>query len=313
MNTLQGILLTIIPVILMIAIGMLCRRFKILEKPGIDGLKALIIHVCLPAVLISAFYQTRFDWDIVIITISMFALCLLALGLGLAGMKLFRIEGRTAAFLTSGFEAGMLGYALYALLLGTANLTPFAMVDLGQVLFVFTVYVTLLQKNEGGSVKGAWRAMVKSPIILAIALGVLLGATGLGRQIGQSAAGAIVQTALDFIKAPTAAVILLVVGYEINFDLKNIRLSMTMIGWRVLIIGALGAVLLWGIRYILPVPADLKWAFVLMFLLPPPFVLPVYVQSETEGAFISTAISLYTILSLIAFAGLSIVIKTGAV
>ena len=39
--------------------------------------------------------------------------------------------------LMTGFEGGMLGFALYPLLYGTR--APFAIVDMGQVFFVFSI------------------------------------------------------------------------------------------------------------------------------------------------------------------------------
>ena len=309
MGAYEGVLKTVIPVALMIATGMICRKKRVVLKQGTDGIKSLIVNVCLPAVLFGAFYRTDFNADNALIAAVMYALCAAALGLGFVFKKALKFKARTAPFLTSGFEAGMLGYALYTLLFGADKISYFASVDLGQVLFVFTAYVTLLKKDDGGSVRDSLKTAAKSPVIISIVLGVLFGATGLGRLIGQSAAGGTVQYIIDFIKAPTAAAILFVVGYEIEFVRSDIRPVLSVIMFRMAAVGVLGAAALFALCESIPVNGYMKWAFILMFVLPPPFVLPVYVKSDSENAFISATLSLYTALSLIAFLGISVISK----
>lgn len=306
MEPLTGVLKVVLPVILMLGIGIVCRKTGLLKKSGIDGLKAVVVNVFLPAVLIKAFYQAEYSLRIVIIAAAMFLVCLLALALGFGVKKAIKGGARSLPFLMTGFEAGMLGYALYALLFG--SVTPFATVDLGQVLFVFTVYFTLLKRNEGGTLKGSLKAMATSPVILAIAAGVALGASGLGQAIGASNAGPIVQGVLDFISAPTAAVILLVVGYELELKKGCILRALAAAGIRLAVMGALCALVLLGVGLLTPVDQPLFWAFILMFLLPPPFVLPVFARGEDESAFVSATLSLSALIALAAFAVITIIV-----
>ncbi len=307
MDKLTDVLQMILPVVLVLAIGMVCRKKGIVQKQGIAGLKALVVNVTLPAVLIKAFYTASYGLGIVITALSMFAVCLAAMGIGFAFKKLTRTPMSTVPFLFTGFEAGMLGYALYTLLFGADAVTDFATVDLGQVLFVFTVYLTMLS-GKSRSAKSVIKGMVSSPVIISIAVGVILGATGLADAIGASAAGDIVIHVLDFIAAPTAAVILFVVGYELEFKKAKMGLALSVVFSRLVMMAALGALVLLGLSALLPVSETLKWAVVLMFLLPPPFVLPIFGKNENEGAFVSASLSLSTLLSLAAFAVIAVLI-----
>jgi len=300
MNELTGTLKVILPVLLMLGIGIACRKTGVLKKSGIDGLKAVVVNVFLPAVLIKAFYQADYSPRIVIVAVTMFAVCIAALALGFGARKLLHNEARTLPFLMTGFEAGMLGYALYALLFG--SVTPFATVDLGQVLFVFTVYFTLLKKAEGGTLKNSLKAMITSPVILSIAVGVAVGASGLGQRMEGTAAGDVVQNVLDFVSAPTAAVILLVVGFELEFKKGALARALAAVGVRLVIMAALCTLALLLVGALTPIDRPLLWAFILMFLLPPPFVLPVFVRSEDESAFVSATLSLSTLVALATFA-----------
>jgi hypothetical protein len=299
MNQLTGALKIILPVVLTLGVGIVCRKTGVLQKKGVDALKALAVSICLPAVLIRAFYQAEYTMRIVIIAAAMFLVCCLALALGFGVKKALR-GTRLTPFLMTGFEAGMLGYALYALLF--PSLTPFATVDLGQVLFVFTVYFTLLKRNEGGTLASSLKSMAASPVIISIALGVALGATGLGQRIGESAVGPVVQSVLDFVAAPTSFIILLVVGYELEIKKGNLLRALAAAGIRLIVMAALCALTLLAVGSLTPVDKPLAWAFILMFLLPPPFVLPVFVKSEDENAFISATLSLSTLVSLAGFA-----------
>lgn len=308
MDKLIGVLQMILPVVLMLVIGVICRKKSIVQKQGIDGLKALVVNVALPAVLIKAFYTASYGLGIIITALSMFAVCLAAMGLGFAFKKLTKTPMTTVPFLFTGFEAGMLGYALYTLLFGADAVTDFATVDLGQVLFVFTVYLTMLNGTSQRSAKSVLKGMVSSPVIISIAVGVILGATGLAGAISASPAGGIVLHVLDFIAAPTAAVILLVVGYELEFKKAKIGLALSVVFSRLVMMAALGALVLLGLNAVIPVGETLKWAVVLMFLLPPPFVLPIFGKNENEGAFVSASLSFSTLLSLAAFAIIAVLI-----
>ena len=302
MDKLFGVIKMILPVLLMLPIGMTCRRTGVVKKAGVDGLKALVVNITLPAVLFKAFYSTTYSTANIIITVTMFAVCLAALGIGFLFKRAFRSRMRTSPFLLTGYEAGMLGYALYTLLFGAENMASFAMVDLGQVLFVFTVFLSLLKKGEGVSFGQTLMSMAKSPVMVSIVLGVTVGATGLGALLNSSPAGDIVSHAFDFIAAPTAVVILFVVGYELRFSRAGIGTSLSTVVSRFVVMALLGAAVVFGLGALMPLSDNLKWAFVLMFMLPPPYVLPVYVEDDSESAYASSTLSLSTVLSLAAFA-----------
>ena len=211
------VLRTILPVMLMLGIGMLCRRRQMISREGINALKSVVVNITLPAVLINAFATTRYTLMDVAIPLMMFLVCLAAWALGRAGARLFRLSSRFVPFLTTGFEAGMLGYALFNMLYGSARTAEFARIDLGQVLFVFTAYKLLLglagrQQARPGQLL---RDMVLSPIIIAIAAGVLLGATGLYRALVPTGVSAVIDACTEFIAAPTSAIILLAIGYDL--------------------------------------------------------------------------------------------------
>ena len=220
MSPAMDTLRTVLPVLLMLFLGAFCRRKAIISREGIQALKTAAVQIALPAVLLHTFAVTQYTFRDVMIPLIMFAVCVAAWLLGKALGPRMRMSSPFVPFLTTGFEAGMLGYALFTLLYGSEQVASFARIDLGQVLFVFTLYKILLNRSEGKqvAVQTLVREMVSSPIILAIAAGVLLGATGLYQALIPSGISALVDACTDFVSAPAAALILLAIGYDLVFD-----------------------------------------------------------------------------------------------
>ncbi|MDO4741672.1 MAG: AEC family transporter, partial [Eubacteriales bacterium] len=138
MQTLIAVLEKALPVFVMLALGVLCRRKNIISREGIGAMKTFAVNITLPAVMFSAFATASYSARGMLVPLLVFALCVLSLAAGFALCRALRIPGRLSPFLSAGFEAGMLGYALFALLFPGEGSAAFAIVDLGQVLFVFT-------------------------------------------------------------------------------------------------------------------------------------------------------------------------------
>ena len=232
--------------------------------------------------------------------------CSLGLVLGRLANKLLRIRQPLLPFLTSGFEVGMMGYALYTMLFGAEYLTNMAIADLGQVVFVFSVYISLLNAQNGMGKKETLRAMVSSPAFLGIFGGLLVGVTGLGAVIASSALGGTLESILSFLGAPTGYVILFAIGYEISLSRTNLKDAAIAAVIRLAIMGALCFLALTLVNLFIEVDMYLKYALILVFLLPAPFVLPIYVKDPAQSSYASTCLSLYTLLSVVLFAVLTL-------
>jgi len=308
-----GVVTTVLPVVVMIALGALARRTGLVTRSGIGAMQALVMKVTLPAVLFGAFYRSGYTLSVAAIVALMFGLCLAGWGLGSLVQRKLPGAPKHLPFLTTGFEAGMMGYALYAMLFGAGAIRSFAVIDLGHVLFIFTLYMALLGAREGGEgEKGMGQRLaelVKAPTVLAIAAGVLLGATGLGQKLHGSPLGEPVQAAVDFVAGPTGAVILFVIGYTLDFSgLKWREVALTL-GARIGISAALLAVMTGALTLLEPGDAQLLWAAALMFTLPPPYVLPIVSRDEQAKASVTAVLSAATVLSILIFAVFAAIVR----
>lgn len=289
----------VLPVFIMLGLGVLCRKKNVLTRESIVGMKNMVVNITLPAVMFSAFATAEFTASTLRIPLAMFLGCLLALGLGFALCRLLRVGGALAPYVASGFEAGMLGYTLFALLYPGEPNSRFAMIDLGQVLFVFTIYKALLAGR--GGLKGVMKEIVSSPVIWAIAAGLIMSATGLYKALGPSGVASILDSVANFAAAPTSAVILLTIGYDLTPGEIHWKKTAGIIAVRILTMAILSIVMLLANRYLLGGIMH-SGALILMLILPAPYVLPVFSRRDDERADISSALSALTVLSIALFA-----------
>lgn len=299
MGNLVSIIQTGLPVFLALAFGMLCRKKSFISREGVDALKKVVLNITLPAVLVNAFATAQYSVTTLVLPILIYALCCVALGLGFLIIRISGMKSRLAPFLATGFEAGMLGYALFALLFPGESASQFAILDLGHTLFVFTLFKVLLCGKRDA--KAVVKDMVSTPILWAILVGVLLGATGLYGKLQTLGVAGILDAATGFISAPTGMIILLTVGYDLV--LKDISWKKTggLILMRLAVMAVfLGCLVLLN-RFVLG-GIIFEGAAILLVLLPPPYVIPVFADEPAERAQTASVLSALTLVTMLLFA-----------
>ena len=299
MESLISVLETALPVFLALGLGMLCRSRNFLTREGIDALKKVVLNLTLPFVLLNAFATAEYSAAALILPLMMFGICCLALALGFLIIRLTGMKSRLAPFLASGFEAGMLGYALFVLLFPEESVSQFALPDIGQTLFVFTLYKVLLSGKR--DVKAIAKDMATTPILWAVLAGVLIGATGLYGVMQKYHISGILDASTSFLSAPTGMIILLTVGYDLV--IRDIPWKKTggLIAMRLAVMAVcLGAMILLN-RTVLS-GMLFEGAAVLMVLLPPPYVIPVFADEPSERVQIASALSALTLVTMVLFA-----------
>lgn len=299
------IIKSVLPVIVLLLIGMLFRKKKVISEESVKGLQALVMNLSLPAGLFAAFYRTSISAGELVLPVIMFVLVVGGIFASKPLCRLFKENDEYMPFMASGYEAGMLGYALIAILAGDGNITTFAVMDMGQCLAIFTVYVALLkgmcgEKQSAGQVV---KEVLTTPVLAAILAGLLVSITGLGAALERAGLSGIIDNVCSFASAPTSAAILVVIGYRMNFkglDMKRVGRDCAI---RLILQGVFAVVVLLLFKIIGGVCSEeiTVMTFLLMMTLPPPYVLPLYIESREKKEYYSLSISAYTLLSVIAF------------
>ena len=178
------VLFKVVPVLLLFLLGYALGRLKFLSPATRSELKKLVVNVTLPAVLFLAFAGVSLQLRLLIIPVMIFSACVIVLLVSYRFAPKTWSGGRYFPHLMTGFEAGMLGYAIFGAVYGQENIYKFGLIDLGQVMFVFFVLAPALQRQASGAqpFTDTLRSFIRTPVILAILAGVLFNRSGLYQQ-----------------------------------------------------------------------------------------------------------------------------------
>ncbi|MFB6214339.1 MAG: AEC family transporter [Candidatus Bipolaricaulia bacterium] len=309
----QYLLITynVLPVILLIAGGKLLQQFDFLSRKAVDGIKDIVVNIGLPALLFTAFSSVKFQPKYLAVFAFMFGLCVGLFYLGKLIARIFNIESRIFPFMMTGFEAGMLGYPVFQATFGESELFKFAIVDFGQVTFVFLVFVPLLIRmaQEKSEKESPVLMFLKSPPVIGILFGLLFGTLGVFEGVSKGEFTNVILTTLNYLGALVVPLICLVIGYELQFNPKGLKKALltTVIRLTVLVVVgvALGGLIFRGL---LGFGHTFVLAFATMLILPPPFVTPIFLEprDEEEKKFVLNTLSIHTIATLLVFIPLMI-------
>ena len=175
----MNVLEIVLPVLVMIVVGMLCRKWKILTRDGINNMKVLVTNVMLPVAIFHALATAEYNKETGILILIMFVMLVVSFGLGFL-LKPF-LKGtyqKYLPFMVSVYEGGLMAYPLYTSLCGSENLSRIAVLDIAGLLFGFSVYMGMLGQVENGEkidVKKLFFSALKTPAFIASNLGIIAG------------------------------------------------------------------------------------------------------------------------------------------
>ena len=297
------ILSKVLPVLVMIALGRLCETKQIINDEQHAGLKAIVGDILLPVVLFQAFFTADYGKRMLLVFVLVFVGYGAALAAGYALRRFVKPYDRFMPLLMTSAEGGMLGYALYALLCGADQTKTYAMVDIGQTVFAYTVFLTALKAAGGEKMtpKFIMKNIVTNKGCIGMLSGSVRGALGVHRAIDGTAAGEIVSSLLSFITAPTSALILIIMGYQLHVSRQLLRPVLTTMGLRLGVLAVVCAAVSGILFAVIPFDKGLLLALMLQYTLPAPFIIPLYADLGDDAEYVSTTLSLGTVLAVLLF------------
>lgn len=294
------------PIVFFLLLGVLFRKKAFLSVQTIDEIKRLLVRITLPALLFLTFLDLDFHRDYLVVIVLMFAVNLVMLGAGRLAGRFIAPGNRYAPFMFTGFEMGMLGFSLFGISFGQEGLQAIGILDLGQELYVWFVLTTLLTFMTRGKprVGTIVSSFFTSPVIIAILAGMALNAF-LPEGLLETLPGfAGINTALSMLAALTIPLILVIIGYQLRFRLSGFASPLALLATRTILL--LGFAVLMD-RLVFPylgdVPEFLAPAMYTLAILPPPFIMPLFMDGarSEEAEFVGTTLSLGTLLTLALF------------
>jgi len=312
----------VLPVLLLFGLGIVIRRRQFLRPTTIDDLRKLVLNVTLPAALFLTFLRTELKDEYVVIVIGVFGACLAVLAAAPFLRRGAGVRSEAMPNLMAGFEAGMLGYALFGAVFGAAELYRFAIVDIGQVLFVFFILAPVVMRWASGHrppLRDSVVAFARTPVIIAIVAGIAGSLLGVSDDLeGNPVSNAVLET-FALLAAVTIPAIAIVLGYSTSLRRDSLSdpvrtLAVRLPLWIALAI-AFNVIVIDGL---LGLDRLFQAAVMTMAILPPPFVVPLYmararsrdVSDDPDHDYLVNTLSLATIATLVAATVVGVVYAT---
>lgn len=306
MNDTTQIINGVLPILILIGLGYWIRRTGFLPEQTIDGLKKIVVNLALPSVLFISFLEVELQSKYLVLFVVIFALCIALFGVGVWLRQRLNVEYSYYPFLMTGFEYGMLGVSLFGSAYGLDQIGYLAIVDLGHEIFIWFVFLALLlMRREGfGGGTQLLTTFFQSPVIIGILLGIVFNLMGARDFLYDSAVTGALIDVLRNLSNLTIPLILIVVGYGLQLDWDRLRKAIPVVTLRLALLIPLALLLnVVLLREILAIEPPFEAALFTLFILPPPFILPLYMQAdEAETSYVNNVLTVYTIATVMIFA-----------
>jgi predicted permease len=295
----------IIPILLILFLGHLLRAKNFLSEKTIEESKKLVVNITLPCLLFISFLSIEIKLSYIAIFALMFLFCLFMICYGRFLKERFHIEHEYFPFLVTGFEYGMLGVGLFGSAYGLEKIGYLAIMDLGHEFFIWFIFVSLLLSKRDGTqdIKQLIRNFLRSPVIIAIFFGIFFNLIGLKKFLyDYTITGAVIST-IKLLGQLTIPLILLVIGYGIHFQKSFLKDLLVLLIARLAVLipmAFFGGIF---IDKILGLDEMFKAALFTLFILPPPFIIPIYIPQhyKKERLYVNNLLTSYTVISVIVF------------
>lgn len=312
----------VLPILLLVGLGVLIRRGGLMSPATISDLRRLVVTITLPATLFQAFLRVQLELQYAVIVISIFLACVAVLAISPWLRRGAGVQATSMPNLMAGFEAGMLGIPLFTGVFGASELYRFAIVEIGQELFVFFILVTVVVMRASGHrppLSETVGTFFRHPVILAILAGIGGSIIGLGEMLDANPFGEAFLTTVSLLAALTTPLIAIVLGYSTSLRAGSLRDPARTLAVRMPIWVGLAVVFnIVVIDGLLGLDRLFQAAVMTMAILPPPFVVPLYmaraskhsVEDDPEHDYTVNTLSLATLATLVAIVVVGVVYAT---
>ena len=291
------------PIFILIIIGYVLKKTGMLNDTVVAGIKKLVINIGLPSTIFLAFASVELEPTYLLVFLIVFGICAGMLAVGYWLKSILKIESPYFPALLTGFEVGMMGYSMYSVAFGSDTIYKVAVVDFGQVTFVFLVVATILLRIRDGK-SASYNPIVsflKSPPIIGVLTGIIASLLGLNKLSESNLFFSAAFETVRYLASLVVPLILLTIGYDLRLTKKGIKEAATTVFLRTLFllpIALLGARFL--ISGLLGLDKGFEIAFITIMILPAPFVIPIFTRADDRQSneYIANTLSLNVLVTL---------------
>lgn len=308
----MDVLQIVMPVLVMIILGMLCRKWKILTGEGVANMKVLVTNVMLPVAIFHALATAEYNKETGILILIMLVMLIVSFSLGFV-LKPF-LKGkyqRYLPFMVSVYEGGLMAYPLYTSLCGSENLSHVAVLDIAGLLFGFSIYMGMLgQVEDGGKidVKKLFSSAIRTPAFIASVLGIIAGLSKIIIILLDSPFGGVYQSVENILTTSVTVIILLVVGYSMELNANLLKPCITTILIRMILQGVMMAGVLFAVHSLVGDSQIVNLAIITYMSSPATFSMQTFMKDEEGSAYVSTTNSMYCLVSILVYIILAVAI-----
>lgn len=302
----------ILPVFVMLILGMVCRKRRLLTKGGIDNMKMLVTNIMLPVAIFHALATADYSLETGKLVGIMFVMLLLSFGMGFVLRPFMDDKYRKyLPFMVSVYEGGLMAYPLYTSLCGQENLSQIAVLDIAGLLFGFSIYMGMLGQVENGekvNVKQLCMSALRTPAFIASVLGIIAGLSKVVVRLIDSPFGGTYLAVEEILTTSVTAIILIVVGYSMELTPELIRPCLKTIFMRAMVQTIMAVGVLFAVHRFIGNKMLLDLAIITYMSAPATFSMQTFLKKEEGSAYVSTTNSMYCMVSILVYVILAAVV-----
>ena len=234
---LEIILEKLMPIILFFVIGYTLKMMKILSKEDASVLLKLIFYLMSPAVIIMSVSTMEFTKTLIYYPISAICIHCVMIVIGLIFSKFIKLTNNERKIFRGGILIMNMTFILpfFIVFFGEKNVYLLSLFDAGNLIMITTVVYSIFVSQKDDSIKDKIIKIVKSPLIMALVIGIIINVTKITMPEG-------IRITLQQIASVTGVLIMIALGAYFTPKFSRLKLSLIIIALKVIGILIVGTI-----------------------------------------------------------------------
>lgn len=234
---LEIILEKLMPIILFFIIGYTLKMLKILSKEDASVLLKLIFYLMSPAVIIISVSSMEFTKTLIYYPISAICIHCVMIVIGIIFSRFLKLTDNERKIFRGGTLIMNMTFILpfFIVFFGEKNVYLLSLFDAGNLVMITTIVYSIFVSQKDDSIKDKIVKIIKSPLIMALAIGIVINITKITIPEG-------IKITLQQIASVTGVLIMIALGAYFTPKFSRLKLSLIIIAVKVIGILIVGTI-----------------------------------------------------------------------